>query len=732
MSNVNSSDDDNKFKYLVGSLLNFYQQLKLYNTGEFERFNIHEPLMIFVGSKVSAVRSEKSKKVSDIVDILLFLQRFIENNNNESIDTINNILKGKSGLYSGDRDLFLNKLPYLIDLFTDSSIEELYKDIFKQIFNSNSIKGTLKLENLKSCNGEIALTIGENDAFGVINVGDTNELIKLCEINNFKTIDNDFQESLFNTIKNKDSKIKLLIGSKKFTEGWDSWRVSSIGLMNIGKKEGSQIIQLFGRGIRLQGFNMSLKRTSALSSINIGTAIPEYISILETLNIFGINADYMQEFKEMLLKEDVPPNDEKVDIRVPIVQTIKEQDLKKLKIIQVKDNLQYKKNAEKEVLDENISLYFKENKIKLDLYESINEFQSKRDKGIGNLIKENVKFNKSIISLIDMDKVYFELIAYKKDRCLYNINISKEKLIDLLLDDCWYEIYMPKVDFKFSFANKHKFEDIAIMLLQKYLNKFFKNKKATWEKDKLEYIELSYKEFVKTEFYNIEIDANQHSLIKNITELEKLLNTYQNQVDINSISYEKYSSDYIKFIGFDKHIYNPLVAMPTKLKSIKVTPVELNAGEIAFVEALKTYVNKEKHGKLLNKEIYLIRNSVGNVGFFEEGNFYPDFIMWVIDDNKEYITFIDPKGMRNIGLNSNKVKLHKTIKEYENLLNINNTGKPVILNSFILSVTSINELSQLFSDITEDKCEDENVFFLKEKEANIEMVDEIMDKVLNN
>ena len=567
-------------------------------------------------------------------------------------------------------------------------------DIEKGKRNPFNINGVLKLENLKACNGEIALTLGENVAFGVINVGDTNELIKLCEANELRTIDNDFQESLFNNIKDKDSRVKILIGSKKFTEGWDSWRVSAIGLMNIGKKEGRQIIQLFGRGIRLQGYNMSLKRTSALGAINIGAAIPEYISTLETLNIFGINANYMKEFRDMLLKENVPPNDEKIDIKLPILPTIESDELKKLKVIRVKDNMQYKRNAEKEVLDNNISIYFKENKIKLDLYANIDEVQS------------------------------------KKDRCLYNINIAKEYLVDLLLDDCWYEIYMPKADFRITFANKTRFEDVAIMLLQKYLERFFKKKKAEWEKDKLEYVELTYNEFIKSDSYNIEINANQHSIIENISELKNILTACKNTGDIKSISYEKYSDAYVKFIGFDRHVYNPLIAVPTKIKDIKISPIELNSGEAQFVEALKDYVNNEKDRKLAGKEIYLIRNSVGNVGFFEEGNFYPDFIMWIIDYEKEYITFIYPKGMRNVGLNSSKVMLYKKIKEYEKLLNTNNTEKPVILNSFILSVTSIDELAMLFNDITKEKCEDRNVFFLKEEEDNLYMINSIIDKVL--
>ena len=58
-----------------------------------------------------------------------------------------------------------------------------------------------------------------------------------------------------------------LIGSKKFTEGWSSWRVCTLGLMNIGKKEGSQIIQLFGRGVRLKGYNFSLKRSRMIQGL---------------------------------------------------------------------------------------------------------------------------------------------------------------------------------------------------------------------------------------------------------------------------------------------------------------------------------------------------------------------------------------------------------------------------------------------------------------------------------
>ena len=86
--------------------------------------------------------------------------------------------------------------------------------------------------------------------------------------------------SLFDQINDVGSSVNVLIGSRKFMEGWDSFRVSSMGLMNIGKGEGSQIIQLFGRGVRLWGEDYSLKRSSEL----VSNGAPKNIQFLEISN----------------------------------------------------------------------------------------------------------------------------------------------------------------------------------------------------------------------------------------------------------------------------------------------------------------------------------------------------------------------------------------------------------------------------------------------------------------
>lgn len=86
-----------------------------------------------------------------------------------------------------------------------------------------------------------------------------------------------------------------------------------MGLLNIGRQEGSQIIELSGRGARLIGKVMSLKRSAALEGEH-----PKHIRMLETLNIFAVRAKYMAHFRDYLKGEGVemePP----IELRLPVL-----------------------------------------------------------------------------------------------------------------------------------------------------------------------------------------------------------------------------------------------------------------------------------------------------------------------------------------------------------------------------------------------------------------------------
>ena len=136
----------------------------------------------------------------------------------------------------------------------------------------------------------------------MIYIGDVAKFKKLVEQDDAGiTLEEDaVADSLFDGISAPDTSIDILIGAKKFMEGWNSWRVSNMGLLNIGRKEGSEIIQLFGRGVRLKGRGYSLKRSAAVDGEH-----PTHLNLLETLNIFAIRANYMAQFRTYLEREGV-------------------------------------------------------------------------------------------------------------------------------------------------------------------------------------------------------------------------------------------------------------------------------------------------------------------------------------------------------------------------------------------------------------------------------------------
>ena len=183
--------------------------------------------------------------------------------------------------------------------------------------------------------------------------------------------------------------------------------------------------------------------------------------------------------------------------------------------------------------------------------------------------------------------------------------------------------------------------------------------------------------------------------------------------------------DFSSFV-FDKHLYKPIVFKDRGETALSIKPVELNDGERDFVEDLGIYI-KRTTTQHKDSEIYLLRNqSKTGLGFFTEGNFYPDFIMWIINGDKQYISFIDPKGIRNSNPKSDpKINLALTIKDVENKLGDMNT----ILNSFILSNTSLSVLNVLHTGLTYEYFEDKNVLFQNDRKSSY--IDMMFDKVLN-
>lgn len=707
--------------YLTACLLAFFQQQKLFkgNEAAFKAFHIEKPLWIFVGSKVTATLA--AKDASDIVEILKFLARFVTDRSG-SVARITQVLSQGLVTASG-KNLFLNRFAFL----NTSGLQPvaLFDEILTTLFNAVG-GGLLYVENLKGAQGEIALRIGaDNEPFGVINVGDDKKLVDLCSKNGIETGEREFSGSLFHGINKADSTVNILIGSKKFTEGWNSWRVSTLGLMNIGATEGAQIIQLFGRGVRLKGYNQTLKR-SARTALPDGVTRPKYIELLETLSIFGIHADYMAQFRDFLEEEGLPGDDGRLEFFLPVIRNLGTHPLKTIRLKKQINgvNTEFGDAFRQLAPIPTLSLpteYLQKNQVVLNWYPKIQALKSKGMAGGDEDAAPNMAhFQPTHIAFLDIENLYFEAERYKAERGWYNINITREAIQKLLGDQSWYQLYIPAQELELgSFARIYQWQEIAIALLKKYIERYYSFSKREWEMPHLEYSDLSASdpslllhESPGDGGYRIRIEDSQEDIVEKLNELKAI---------IESGNLKSWEFRGMKALWFGKHLYQPLLYLEQGI--VEISPVPLNKGEKTFVEDLKAFC--ENNGDYLTgKELYLLRNlSKGKgVGFFEAGNFHPDFILWLLVDGKQYVTFLDPKGIRNIGLNDPKIQFYQTVKDIEKRLG--NTA--VVLNSFIISNTPSHETTKLWS-IKKSDIQARNVVFQEEDKSTY--IKTILDKV---
>ncbi len=701
---ADDSDEEKRLLYLTACLLAFYQQQKLYRdkAPEFRPFLLETPLWVFVGGTVNAVRSENKKKVSDVVDILRFLGQFVKEKK-QTIQLLKRLLGGKPGLLDKHgKEIFATAFAYLAKL--GLTPEQTYQDILHVLFNAQA-QAALHVENLKGADGEIALRLGENEPFGLINVGDAPALCKLCEeqADLLVVTEKEFSGSLFGQLNEDDSTVNVLIGSKKFTEGWNSWRVSTMGLMNVGKSEGSEIIQLFGRGVRLKGHAMCLKRSS---QIDISPK-PQHISLLETLNIFGVRAQYMQQFKEYLEDEGLPSNEDRIEFILPVIKNL---DGKKLTSIRLKEGVDFKRQGPKPLLSEPPTRLL-DHPVAVNWYPKL---QSQQSKGVARTddvaVLDVCAFDEKHLAFMDTATVWFELLRFKNERAWFNMNLPREAIPTLLRNPGWYRLYIPKAEMEFTrFDRVRRWEEIAVALLKKYIDRYYKYRKQEWESDYLEYHELSEDDPNFAHEYRMLIEESADAIVENLGKLKDM---------VQDGTFKGWEWGNLQALWFDKHLYQPLLHFKSEL--VEVSPVSLNEGERDFVLHLRTFFDGNKDF-FKDRELYLLRNmSRRGIGFFEAGNFYPDFIVWLMIDGKQYITFVDPKGIRNLeGPNDPKIQFFKTIKIIEHHPNLDDPN--VILNSFIISNTPYRDVGWWEGGMSKADLEKCHVLFQKEdKETYIQ------------
>ena len=701
--------DEIQHSYLVACLARFFQQCKLYEDKgpAFAPYLLESPLMILVGGSVTgkkvylddpekteAQNKEDNREDTDVIQAIRFFARFCSQEN-EAVDTLDKLLRGQLNFGDGGA-VFARAFHYLRQQYPvteEGAASKLYADILQLCFHS-AHAAPLHADYFTGSISEIGLRVGlSEDYFGVIKVGEGKKLWDLIaadsggEEGQRSVIANEreFGVSLFDGIKDERSKTRVLIGAKMFTEGWSCWRVSAMGLINVGRNEGSQIIQLFGRGVRLKGKGFGLKRSNALRD----EEHPDHLIELETLNVFGIRADYMDTFRDYIDEEGVVKESDKVEIALPTIENLARTDLKV--ILPKKDKPEFKETTvlplKKKTLRRNPC-------ITADWYGRLSSLQSRyrlTDSDDDSIQPKPQHLQPHNRKFLNYDEIYLAALRYKRKNALYNLEIDRDQVAELLGQKDWYDLYLPSgiLDFR-GFADVALWQEIATDLVLKYIRKFYDYHRDEHDAPFQEYRTIQEILDDPGETYNAQflrnlrteylatIDKSKVDLIPQLQEISAVL---------KSGELREYNAHNVELFNFANHLYQPLIHVADGELKVSIKPAALNKHEKQFCHDLKSWVAREASGFLADKELYLLRNQSRGKGisFFAEGGFYPDFILWIIEGEKQHIYFLDPHGLRHArAFQDAKIQFHQTIKEIEQeRLN----DPQVTLDSWIISPT---------------------------------------------
>lgn len=704
---------------LLANSLSFLSQLLVYSDRNdiIRKYAIERPLWIFVGSKVSV--SDKST-TSDIIDVVKFLEWVTSSSNkNDVIERIKAILSGTSGIQDlGGNDVFSNSynkmiIPYgIIPYGINQNYEKIYSDLLSLIFKSSG-NCRVGLYKINETDGEIGIKCG-SDFFGVIDVGDRAGLLNDIkeELSQIEIHEDNITASLFSTITDESEKINILIGAKKFIEGWDTKRVASMCLLNVGKSEGAQIIQLFGRGVRLNGENNSMKRDPN-PSVELSAA--------QTLYIFGIKASYLGIFRDIVKNEA---------LFVMRTLTINRTNITpSLKMITLNEGVVKKYQNESMVVT-----------YESDIIPSVNflataEKVSSIDSGIRSVVEyEKCILDRFILDNINWNRIYFRLLDYKFISNIRNLIIPLECFDDVVRRLFYnsqnpnYELFMDPEMFKN--LNLHDFEiieDAVLEILKRYMIKFNDKKFKTKMTSEGSIFEIRDFDGRIPENYKLYIDDD---ILKknNIPSVVSIGNIQSQNLPIREVR-----TSYNKNNKMETSLYVPLISYDENDKFYTI-PEGLNKGEEKFVIDMISFLENGLfvgNVPLCKMEFYLYRNPTrsGFHLYVLNESIYPDFVLWVRQrvssdkensDKNQVVIYIEPHGLVYSDPNNDpKLNLPGYLHDMENKI------EGIKTYAFIVSVTEWNKLN--WKSKTKSQLENEGIVF----QSDSDYIKKILQKALN-
>ena len=695
---------------LLANLLAFHEQQAVFQeeAEQMQRYNIEKPLWTLVGASVNAVYSEKRRKRSDVLTAIRLLHRFLSDQD-WAIAAISSLLAGNSGLRGAQGDLIEGKFDYLRTMEPTA----IYGDIVNNTLHAPNI-GSLLLCDIKNADGELGLKVaGAQDYFGVIYIGDTPNFKKLvmADDSGIMVELDAMSGSLFEDVNRPGTTIEVLIGARKFMEGWNSWRVSNMGLLNIGRSEGAQIIQLFGRGVRLRGLDMTLKRSAALNGSH-----PAHIKKLETLNIFALRANYMTKFREYLEREGVTTED-MLELHLPI--RANDDWLKKeLVVPRLDEGKDFKADRESVLeVDEGV-------RVSLDVAGHAQAITSggaievsEATSGRGGPIPGEA------LDLVDWNAAYLDVVGHATGRGFDNLAIEPQKLRRIMEDPSAYELFADeRLSQPSTLMDIEDLQHTVVTILRKYADRQYRSNRTRWESGHMRYRKLDGAD--PNMQFNLEVGDSRPKYIVSAPQSQAEMVAEIERLAESDALYDSDKGSPPR-IYFDRHLYQPLLIEHAggEVGEIRTFPPSLNDSERTFVEDLRDYWATRQSSTEDSAEVFLLRNlSQGRgVGFFEESGFYPDFILWIKEGRAQRIVFIEPHGMMHARAyaRDDKAQLHERLPALAQSMKLPPNVSSVTLDAFIVSATPFQDLQPRYEDgsWSRERFAEKHILFQEERDA---------------
>ena len=525
----------------------------------------------------------------------------------------------------------------LSEEFLESIRDSTNKSVRENVFYASENAG-LEALKIKGNTKEIAFkSKNASKAFMLLNIGEARgwerEFLGGLGVESVSDIDKGF----FANINNADSSINIMLGSKVFSEGWDSNRVNMICFINIGSKKAKKyVLQTIGRGVRIEPFNNIRKRVGCCDKIKDFGIMKRVSSLacgLESLFVMATKNDAI----DSILKELDKQNRSKI---------YKLHGFKKNKIL---DSMPVPKYAESATLD---SVY--------------------------KISKKEASDLKAFVDSYDEDVLLMQY-ALNRDFCY-----STMQEIDRFFESKSHRIKESGNEDKFSKKNTLYEINRVLNTRAKRLSGFEEVGEKIVHFTQMQILDAKIVDSINQKIKEmINIESKSMDEIKKDIEKEfksgKI--TFEEAMESTRLATQQDSKKtqnighYRLSVKLARHYYLPLILFDDEYSKSAINYAISNKSEREFLADLEGYI---KGGGLSEYE-WCFSRVVENIDdiyipYFDtleqcERRFYPDFIFWLKDRNNDFrIYFIDPKGLNYEANSRDKARGFEAIFDNQNLI----------------------------------------------------------------